>query len=111
MGIFDVVKQMGTPISGSVLLDCGYYLHSDCEPEDGSGPRVAGYTKAYPNYYISVVGVYDDPVRWTARMVIPDLWSFYSNRDPHYHETKQIIEYESDLIAFETLCQSLANEQ
>ena len=115
MGIFDVVKQMDTPISESVLLACGYCLHSDCEPEDGSGPRVAKYTKAYANYYISVVGVYDNPVkwtaRWTARMVIPDLWSFYSNRDPHYRELKQIIEYESDLIAFETLCQSLANEQ
>ena len=108
MGIFDVAKQMDTPISGPVLLNCGYCLHSDCEPEDGSGPRVAEYSKLYEDYYISVVGVYDNPVkwvaRWTARMVIPDLWRFYSNRDPHYHETKQIIEYESDLIAFETLC-------
>lgn len=43
MGIFDTVKQMDTPISGSVLLDCGYHLCSDCEPEDGSGPRVAKY--------------------------------------------------------------------
>ena len=111
MGIFDVVKQMDTPISGSVLLDCGYCLHSDCEPEDGSGPIVAGYSKLYEDYYVSVVGVYDNPVKWTTRMVIPDLWRFYSNRDPHYHETKQIIEYESDLIAFEALCQSLANEQ
>ena len=111
MGIFSIVKQIDTPMSVSVLLNCKYCLYSDCEPEDGSGPRVAKYTKSYERYYISVVGVYDkqdNPVKWTARMVVPVSWNFYDghyidNDKPRCRDLEQVIENESDLIAFESL--------